>query len=181
MQAETVLTNSPVIPVSNLDPVGKNRFRYRTTNGENRKLAGEIGAVRVNSMLFEGRLAREDGGDWLLDAHLNAHVVQECVATLQHVATRVRTRVCRTFVRQLSRLSCRPDHKIPDDDSLELLGDGIDLYALARESLLLELPPYPRAGVDRDFVIGSGGEGLEEAEDEPPLSGLAEIYRLLKD
>ena len=176
MQADCVTSTASTLAVANLVPGSPNRFRYRTTREDNIRLADEIGAIRVNHLVMTGRVEKVNSGDWHMQANLHSTVVQQCVATLQHLTTNVRSRVTRTYVRDRSRLNCQPDHMIPEDDNLEQVDDEIDIYALAREVLVLELPSYPRSGNVRNIEIGIDATGQDR-----PLSGLAEIYRLLKD
>ncbi|MCY4258691.1 MAG: DUF177 domain-containing protein [Rhodobacteraceae bacterium] len=168
---------SHVVRVADLAGDRPNRFIFRATRNDDRKLAQEIGALRVMRTCLRGSLVKRAGGDWRLDAHLQARVVQQCITSLQHLTTVIRTPVQRTYVQDPAHMASGADNRIPEDDDLELLGDTIDFYALSREVLILELPLYPRSP---DASVRLPGTG-DDDPDEKPFAGLADFYRLLKE
>jgi len=171
--------DSSRIPVTELAGGRSHAFVYRASREDGRQLAGEAGVLRVHGLRLQGHIVQHRNGDWHLDARLQARVVQQCISTLKHLTARINSTVQRTYVADARRMACRVDNRIPDDDSLELLGSMIDLFALAREALILELPLYPRASAATAGLadIDSGNTDLETK----PLAGLADFYRLLKE
>ena len=68
---------------------------------------------------------------------------------------------------------------MPADDSLEPLPDSIDLYAIARETLVLELPEYPRAK-GACMSVPEPEADVPGAGDEPAAKPFARLAPLKK-
>ncbi len=144
------------------------------------RISEEAGVLAIRKLRLAGTLKPLANGDWLLRAQLGATVTQECVLTLQPVRTRVDVRVGRTFVTDKRRYNPLPDFRMPNDENLELLLPEIDLYELALEVIVLEIPLYPHAiGARLDAPEdGTPNSASSEATmHESPLSNLSELYR----
>lgn len=139
---------------------------------ERAALSDSLGLRKLRKLRFHGALMPLAGGGYHLTAELGATVVQACVVTLEDVTTRLDLSVERRFLPDLpagaAEITVDPD----DDDSLEPLGEGIDLGAVASEALALALPDYPRAE-----GAALPEDGAEDAgEDRPsPFAGLAAL------
>ena len=120
-----------------------------------------------------------------LRGHIEAQIVQACVATLEPIETQISEDVDTVFVPENSRLA-----RIRLDESGEMLidaegpdmpetfeGDRIDIGAVAEEFFELALDPYPRKA-EADYI-----EIIEDDEDEDtsdikpdsPFAGLAKL------
>ena len=137
---------------------------------------GDLGAALGLSALRKLRLTLvidPSPGGLTLTGHLGATVVQPCVVTLAPVTTRIEAPVARTYQRDLPEPESE-EVEIPEDDSLEPLGEVIDLAALLAEVLALNLPLYPRADGAELGAAVFAPEGAEPLSDEEmkPFAGL---------
>ncbi|MFW2543977.1 YceD family protein [Primorskyibacter sp. 2E107] len=143
-------------------------------------IAGTIGAEAVKKLRFEGTLAPRGKYGWELRATLGATAVQPCIVTLEPVTTRIDTEVLRRFVpedQMAATVEAGEETEMPEDDSLEPLGDVIDLDAVMTEALSLALPSYPRkddADLGEAVFTEDGTEPLKDA-DLKPFAGLAAL------
>lgn len=147
-------------------------------------LASHLGAEAIRKLRFTGRLTPLGNRGWQLDADLGATAVQACIVTLTPVTTRIDTPVTRRFVPadRLDNYEAGSETEMPEDDSLEPLGDVIDLWAVMAEALALALPAYPRAG-DADLEQAQFAEdGVEPLTDEDvkPFAGLASLREKMR-
>lgn len=110
-------------------------------------IADELGLSDLRKLRFTGRLVAEGRADWRLTAHLGATVTQACVVSLAPVTTRLEEDVTRRFLHDWPPARERDGDEVemPEDDSIEPLGDAIDLRVIMIEALTLALPDYPRA------------------------------------
>ena len=136
--------------------IGILRERERSYSGDANAedlvwLANEAGAHAVKSLSYslESRPWRKG---IMIEGKIAAHVVMECVATLEPIKIAINERVVRGFL--------LPEHlydaegvgleiEISDDfelgEPVDPLEDPLDLSALIAETLALALPEYPRA------------------------------------
>ena len=133
-------------------------------------LAAALGIEAVPALRFSGAVRPERGDAWALSGQLQARVVQPCVVTLEPVETAIDEPVERLFSPHL-RAPEGEEVEMPDE-TVEPLGQWIDLGAILEEALALALPLYPRA---------AGVAPLEETEPETeddrqrPFAGLADL------
>ena len=114
-------------------------------------LSETLELLALRKLRLSVAIAPAEGG-LALTGHLGATVVQACVITLAPVTTRIEVPVSRMFLDEMPEPQGE-EVEIPEDDSLEPLGDIIDLGAVLAEALALNLPLYPRAqGVERRVV-----------------------------
>lgn len=135
----------------------------------------DIRALRKFS--FKGEVRPVGRHDWVLEAVLGATVVQDCAITLDPVTTRIDETVTRRYVTDLPKPE-GPETEMPEDDTVELLGQFIDPGAVAIEELVLALPPFPRAaGVELtpEGTLQAAPDGADPIEDArpKPFAGLA--------
>lgn len=147
------------LSVKELSTTAANGFRFRPGKSVLAELAREIRANSVSNLTFCGEVRAESPDEWLLHGRLGATVRQQCVVSLDEVKSRIDVAVERRFLADMDRVYPGLECPVPDDDTVEPLASTIDLYGLAREVLLLELPTYPR--VDEAVV--------PEVVDPPPL------------
>ena len=167
------------IAAAELDTENVRPFLFVPDAAVRARMADEIAAVRVARLRFEGMIEFRPRGEWRLTGDLGATVTQPCVVSLEPVSCRVQTRVLRRFLEDPRALQAGADGEMPSDDSIERLADFIDLYEISRETLLLELPGYPRRASLEPFVCAAGGghQESEDAEREKPFSILRQLKK----
>lgn len=147
------------------------------------RLARDLGLLDLRKLRFRGVIKPEGDADWRIDAMLGATVVQPCSVSLEPVTTRIDEPVIRRFLRHM------PDHapqideiEMPEDETIEPLGEVIDLHAVLKEALSLALPPYPKrddAELRQTDFAAPGATPLRD-EDVKPFAGLAALKRKLE-
>lgn len=142
-----------LLTVRDLSTTAANGFRFRPGKSVLAELAKEIRANTVSNLTFCGEVRAVSPDEWLLHGRLGATVRQQCVISLDDVTTRIDVAVERRFLADMDRVYPGLECPVPEDDTVEPLASTIDLYGLAREVLLLELPTYPRTD---DAVVPQG-------------------------
>lgn len=143
---------------------------------ERRQIAAALDLLDLPEMRFDGEIRPSGKRDLVLTGRLKARAVQPCSVTLDPVPTVVDEDVTRQYLADYHE----PDGEeveIPEDDTLEPLGEVIDAGGVAIEALALALPLYPRApGVGLGEVVAAppGEAPLREA-DLKPFAGLAKL------
>ena len=178
-------TDRARLRVSELRQRAETRFRLEPESEARKALATALNIDVVRKLRFDGVLRPRDGDGWLLDARLGATVVQPCVVTLEPVTTRIDTPVSRRFVpaHLLDQTAPNSETEMPEDDTVEPLGDVIDLDAVMTEALSLSLTPYPRkdgAELGETVLTEDGVQPLRDA-DVKPFAGLAALRGKLTD
>jgi len=140
-------------------------------------LAQALGIRALRKFTFKGEVRPAGRGDWVLEAAFGATFVQDCAITLDPVTTRVDDTVIRRYVTELPAAE-GPELEIPEDDTLEVLGQFIDPGAVAIEELVLALPPFPRAPgaeLTQDGTLQAAPVGADPIADlrPRPFAGLA--------
>ena len=130
------------------------------------EIAEALGLMKLRKLRFSGVLRPLGRKDWELVADLGASVVQECVVSLDPVATRIDERVERRFMTDYAEPEGE-DIETPEDENAEALGSVIDVGAVAIEALALALPPFPRA---RDASLGDDGALRAAPDGQAPLA-----------
>ena len=175
---------SRVLRLSDLRNRSETEFSLTPTAEERAAVADALGVRAVRKLTFAGRIAPQGEADWRLTADLGATAVQECVATLEPVTTRIDEAVTRTYARDFAFPDGSAETEMPEDETLEPLPATIDLGTVMIEALSLALPAFPRAeGADVGQVLAAG-DGIEPLTDEAvkPFAGLSELRdRLAKD
>ncbi|MGY6549727.1 MAG: YceD family protein [Roseinatronobacter sp.] len=108
------------------------------------QIAAALDLLAVRKFRFEAQLHPVGKRDWELRGQLGATVVQPCAVTLEPVTTRIDEPVTRHLVADFVEPEAQ-ETEMPEDDTLEPLGDEIDVSAIALEALSLALPAFPRA------------------------------------
>ncbi|MBT8455722.1 MAG: DUF177 domain-containing protein [Rhodobacteraceae bacterium] len=146
-------------------------------------IASMIGIPAVRKLRFAGRLRPLGKADWQLEADLGATVVQPCIVTLEDVASRIDEEVERVFLAEMPELPDAAEVEMPEDDTVEALGDVIDLEQVMIEALALALPLYPRtkdAALETAAFTEPGGTPMTD-EDARPFAGLKALRDKLAD
>jgi len=167
---------TPPLRLDQLPPHRDTEFDIRPDAEARAAIARTLGAERVRKLRFSGRLHPLGQGDWALEGHLGATVVQPCVVTLEPVVTRIDLPVERRYVADLAEPSGE-EVEMPEDVTVEPLPRRLDLEEVMVEELALALPDYPRAeGVEPADVVAAppGAEPIDEGG-EKPLAGLAAL------
>ena len=169
--------------VSALKANREHPFDIRPGDADLARLAEDLDLLDLRKLRFQGTLAPEAGADWRLDASLGATVVQRCVVSLQPVTTRIEAPVVRRFLKHMPDHAPQTDEvEMPEDETIEPLGEVIDLNAVLHEALALALPPYPKrddAALEQTDFTAPGATPLSDA-DVKPFAGLADLKRKLE-
>lgn len=178
-------STAPRLRVATLRQSGPTPVRLIPGAEARARYAAELGAEALRKMRFEGKLQPMGKSGWRLEAHLGATAVQACIVTLDPVTTRVDTSVVRDFLppERLGAPEEGSETEIPEDDSVEELGEEIDVEAIMLEALSLALPTYPRKeGVELgESQIAADGVKPITDEDAKPFAGLAALREKMQD
>ncbi len=152
-------------------------FALRGSAEVSGKLAETLELLKLDKLRLAGRIEPVGKADWRLRAELGATVTQPCVVTLEPVTTRIDEPVERLYLAQGLPEPESGETEVPEDDSVEALGDTIDLLTVAREALALALPPYPRA---EGAALGQAqftkpGQAPMTDDDAKPFAGLQSL------
>jgi uncharacterized metal-binding protein YceD (DUF177 family) len=156
------------------------RFDLRPDAAQRSALALLLGISAIPALRFRGDLRPLGRSDLVLEAHLDATVIQPCVISLAPVTTKIAAPVLRRYLRDYAQ-PAEEEAEMPEDDSAEPLPDCIDPGAVMTEALALALPDYPRvpgAVYGGVAVAPPGAMPLGEA-DPKPFAGLADLSRRL--
>lgn len=139
-------------------------------------LALDLDLLGLRKLSFAGEIVPQDRQDWRLQGVLGATLVQACGISLEPVTSRIDTEVARVYQRDFIELDA-PEVEMPEDDTVEPLGDWIDPEAVMREALMLALPLYPRApGAELgEAIYTEPGKKPMADEDARPFAGLARL------
>lgn len=143
-------------------------------------MADTLGVVAVKKLRFAGALSPQGKSDWHLTGELGATVVQDCVVSLDPVATRIDEPVTRTYLADLPEVT-GSEVEMPEDDTVETLPETLDLAAVMIEALSLALPTYPRKS-DAELglvVFAEPGVAPLMDEDTKPFAGLGALRESL--
>lgn len=139
-------------------------------------IAGSLGLLDLPALHFKGEIRPVGAQDFLLEAELQAKVVQACAITLVPVPAKLRETVVRRYIRDWQDPQ-GDEIEMPEDDSAEALPEVIDPGAVAIEALVLALPLYPRApGAELGSLDAAppGAAPISDA-DLKPFAGLAAL------
>jgi uncharacterized metal-binding protein YceD (DUF177 family) len=137
-------------------PEGGAAFDVAATPEERRALARRFDLIGLESLTARGHVERVPAGALVrVSGALEAAVVQECVVTLEPVASTVRAPLERLYG-DAPAVAAAPSSwdgagegvtVDPEEDEIEPLPAGgvIDLGEVVAEELALALDPYPRA------------------------------------
>lgn len=134
--------------VAHLNPNAATPFALQPDAETRQAIAQELGIDALPRLAFKGEVRAARGDAWTLSGRLTARVVQPCVVTLKPVRSDLTDEVHRLYSPHLREPE--GDEVEMPDETLEPLGQFIDLSAVMIEELALALPEYPRAeGADQ--------------------------------
>ena len=140
-------------------------------------IAEELGFSALRKLTFSGEIRPEGKRGFKLNGKLGATVVQPCVVTLEPVTTRIDTEVARTYLpeAQIEIPEAGTEVEMPEDESIEAIGEEIAPEAVMLEALSLSVPEYPRAAEAEFGQMTSEPDGAAPISDEDlkPFAGLA--------
>jgi uncharacterized metal-binding protein YceD (DUF177 family) len=157
------------------------RFDIKPDAAMRRAIAAYLGIIAVPKLRFVGEIVTRGRHDFVLKAVLEARVDQACAITLEPVGADVREDVLRVYLADWTDPT-GDEMEMPDDDSVEPLGEVIDVGHVALEALMLALPPFPRApGASlTDAQYAPPGTTPLKDGDLRPFSGLAALKAKLE-
>lgn len=160
--------------VAHLSPGRDNAFALEPDAAARQAIAAELGLSDLPAMRFSGAVRASGADEWALTGRLEATVVQPCVITLEPVTTVITEPVSLIFSPHVS--APEEDEVEMGDDSVEPLGQSIDIGAIAIEALSLALPTHPRApGAEMPAIAGD--DAPEPEETRKPFAGLAAMMK----
>lgn len=173
-------TSRDQIEIASLHLEKPNPFLFVPRQGAAATMAEDIGAIEIKKLRFEGVVVSTGTSTWQLAGQLGATVVQECVVSLAPVKTRLDVNVARNFTTEKPVGAPRLYAPVPERD-IEVVARSIDLAAVAREALLLELPIYPKIeGAEAKLSNFSSGTVPEFHEDgQRPFASLSQLRNRL--
>ncbi|MEM8754274.1 MAG: DUF177 domain-containing protein [Pseudomonadota bacterium] len=151
---------------------------------ELREIAEAFELVSLDALSVEARIERAPGDLWRLSGAISARVVQSCVVTLEPVAATVDEPFERLYDPAAAPVDPMEVEVAPDeDDPPEPLGAGVDVGAVALETLALSLDPYPRAkgAVFEGRAAAPPGAEPITPEALKPFAGLAALKKSLEN
>lgn len=175
------MPDTTTLRVADLPQNAPTAFDLRPSPDTQKALANELGLSGLRKLRFAGQVNAQGRRDWELTGKLGATVVQPCIVTLEPVTTRIDVDVRRLYVADLPDI-VDDEVEMPEDDSVERLGNVIDPGAVMAEALTLALPLYPRRdGVEPENATFAD-EGIRPMTDDDarPFAGLAELRNALK-
>ena len=146
-------------------------------------MAEETDFGDILKLRFSGRVICISPQEWQLNGTVVATILQSCVVSLEPVKSLVNATVRRRYVADHNLLKPSADFEMPEDDSLEALTDEIDLFAIARETLLLEVSDYPRSesAVLNDASPASRTSEYEDENRDNPFAVLEKLKENLRE
>ncbi|QBX35575.1 DUF177 domain-containing protein [Paracoccus liaowanqingii] len=157
--------------VAHLNPNAATPFHLRPAEEVRAAIAAELGLDALSRLDFAGQLRGHGTDGWLLTGTLTARVTQPCVVTLKPVKSDITDQVRIQFTPHLGQPE--GDEVEMPDETLEPLGNFIDLSAIMVEALSLALPEYPRA---KGAALTAAAPPPEDAGDtRRPFAGLDKL------
>lgn len=157
------------------------RFKLLPDASERANLATKLGFVGIKKLAFAGEITPSGKRDWQLTGTLGATIVQQSVVSLDNVTTRIDIDVERKFLRDAVQPN-GDEIEMPEDDSIEELGDFIDPWFVMTEELALAAPDFPRGENEamEESVFTEPGKKAMTDEDTRPFAALAGLKNLLE-
>lgn len=139
-------------------------------------VAADLGILGVKALTFKGEVRPAGARDFVLEARLEATVVQACGITLAPVETRIAEDITRRYLADWVEPN-GDEAEMPEDDTTDPLPEIIDAGAVATEALSLALPQYPRAPGAAWAPVAAAPEGVKPLHDADlrPFAGLAAL------
>ena len=169
-------TIAPALRVKDLDPGKSTLFEVVPDPEARAALCRELGLLGLQKLRFKGQLDIDQTGDWRLRARVGATVTQACTITLAPVKTRIEEVVERRFISDFPAPE-ETETEMDSDDTIEALGERIDLGAILTEALALALPPWPRGDGAELGAVSVAAPGVDPLSESAmrPFAGLGNL------
>lgn len=159
------------------DLVGRRprHFRLEPDATTRSALATDLEVLAIEALRLEGEVRPAGREDLLLEARLQARVVQPCIVTLAPVTTSIDERVLRRYLADPPQ-PAPGETEMPADEGEDPMPERLDLFELMTEALVLALPDYPRAGGEELGTLTAAPPGAAPIMPEGrrnPFAGLA--------
>lgn len=153
-----------------LQPV---EFALKPDDKSRDQIAQRLDLLGLKKLSFSGSVSPDGMRDLVLEGALGATVIQPCVVTAEPVTTRIDTPVTRRFSPDFV-VPEGDEVEMPEDDSVEVLPEAIDLSSIMEEALALALPDWPRAeGAEPvDITVTEPGVAPMTDDDAKPFAAL---------
>ncbi len=181
MTSESPKTPDPALPslvfrVAAIAGRSATHVRFTPDPAARKAISAALGLLDLPHMQFDGEIRPSGKRDLVLSGTLTALAIQPCSVSLEPVRTRINETVVRQYLADF-QIADGEEVEIPEDDTLEPLGETIDAAQVAIEALALALPLYPRApGVDLgDVTVAAPGISPMSDADLKPFAGLAKL------
>ncbi|MFT7370591.1 MAG: uncharacterized metal-binding protein YceD (DUF177 family) [Alteromonas macleodii] len=153
-------------------------FTIEPDSGGRKALAITIHVLQVKKLRFDGVLIPTGKRDWRIEATLGATISQACVISLDPVTTRIDEVITRSYISDFERrddVSEASEDEMIADDTTDQLPEILDLFDIISESLILNMPAYPRKdGIEAEVVgVTEPGKSVMTDEDARPFARLA--------
>jgi uncharacterized metal-binding protein YceD (DUF177 family) len=140
------------------------------------RLAGVLEILSVDKLVVQYRLTARAGGRVALTGTITAHVTQDCVVTLDPVASTLSLPLDAAYTPRARAAGnaaegTLEDLEKPEEEPIE--NGTVDVGRVILEELMSGIDPYPRRS---DANFDWSGEGAEEIRDNP----FAALSRLRK-
>jgi uncharacterized metal-binding protein YceD (DUF177 family) len=159
-----------------LDPWPEEGIAFDETASADERAALTMRLVLIGlpRLRVAGTIAPDGTGHgFVVDAVLEADLVQRCVVSLEPVSARVRERLERRYVLgEVGEAEVDVEVDLDAEEPEPLLGPLLDLGEMAVEALALAMDPYPRAP-GADEIVQRYAPG--EAEDGRPFDRLRQM------
>lgn len=146
-------------------------------------IAADLGLLGLQKLRFSGQIRPSGSDGWHITARLGATVVQPCIATLDPVLSRIDTEIERMFLPDQAEYEDGSENEMPGDERIDPLGNTVDIGEIMVESLILNLPLYPRsqgAGSGDATFAGPGITPMTD-DDARPFANLKSLRDKLED
>lgn len=162
--------------VAHLSPSRDNEFDLAPDAAAREAVAAGMDLIALPKLRFKGRVRARGREEWVLEGTLNATVVQACVVTLDPVRTALEEEVSLVF----SPYVAAPEEEEVEmgDETVEPLGQWINLGDIALEALALALPTHPRKdGAEMPEGAADPDDDADSGETRKPFAGLANLMK----
>lgn len=161
--------------VAHLNPNTATTFHLRPGDQPRADIATELGLDGLSRLDFQGKVTAEGRDGWLLTGRLQARVTQPCVVTLKPVRSDISDDVRIRFTPHMPDVEAEEIEML--DETLEPLGNFIDLTAIMVEALSLALPEYPRAEGARLDAVAPDVAAEPAPDTRRPFAGLDQLLK----
>ncbi|MGB0959918.1 MAG: YceD family protein [Halocynthiibacter sp.] len=176
--------NALTRPVSDLKSGGQNRFELVPDEVLLRKYAADLDLLEIRKLRFEGTITAMGKNDWRVRGKIGASVIQPCSVTLEPVLTRLDKDMHREFIKGMSFNIDDDEEEVEmsEDENRDPLGTEINLESLMLETLVLNVPIYPRKedAEIKTAVFTEPGKAAMRDEDTRPFAGLSALKEQLE-